>query len=692
MSGALLAWAVAAVAVAVAGFSFLAQRRQAGEAAAARAALARADAERAQMEAEGRATAKRLHAVEAELAELRAAQAALADALDRLPIPLWRRRADLSLADCNAAYANAAEADRATVLGEGRALGGQAVSERAQALAGLARTARIAPTESFHVVIGGQRRLLEFTEAPLPDGGTIGLAIDVTGREEAEAELARHVAAHGKVLESLPTSIVIYGPDRRLKFFNSAFVKLSRLDESWLRTEPEIGEILETLRERRDLPEHSDFPAFKRRWRHFFTSLVEPLEQLDYLPDGRTHRVRAVPHPLGGLFVTREDVSDNLALERSYNTLVAVQRETLDHLYEGVAVIGGDGRLKLSNPAYGRIWQLPQEALAAEPHIADIIERNKDFYDDGDDWPGLKERIIARLTDRSPRSGRLGRSDGSVLDYAIVPLPDGAVLLSYVDVTDSFRVERALRERAEALEAADRLKTEFIATVSYELRTPLNVIIGFAEILSRAYFGPLNARQLEYCRGITVSSQQLLAIINDILDLASIEASRMSLERAPVELRPLLDGVATVMQDMARAGSLRLAVDCPVDGRAVEIDERRVKQALCNLVSNAVKFTPAGGSITLSGRVESGRAMVSVSDTGVGIPAEDHKRVFETFVRGGAGGKKGRGAGPGLGLSLVKRIVELHGGHVEIDSAPNRGTTVTCVLPVNAPPGALAGG
>jgi signal transduction histidine kinase len=398
-------------------------------------------------------------------------------------------------------------------------------------------------------------------------------------------------------------------------------------------------------------------------------------------------RTRISPHPMGGLLFTFEDVTDNLVLERSYNTLIAVQRETLDNLYEGVAVIGSDGRIKLTNPAYARMWQIPAEVLRDEPHVSDFVERTRDYFEQGDDWPTLRGRIIERLTDRTPRAGRLTRIDGSVLDYACVPLPDGATLLSYVDVTDSIRVERALRERAEALEAADRLKSGFVSNISYELRTPLNTIIGFAEILANQYFGPLNARQAEYCSGILVSSERLLTIINDILDLASIEAGRMSLDRRSVQLRTVLEGVGTLTRDWLRNHDLQLTIECDSSLPMVEVDERRLKQALCNLVSNALNFTPPGGAIVLSGQIEGERAVIVVADTGVGIAHEDQARVFKEFERGPS--SLGRRTGAGLGLSLVKRIIELHGGSVDIDSAPSRGTTVTCIVPIR-PQGPVA--
>jgi signal transduction histidine kinase len=643
-------------------------------------------------EADGRVAGERKAALlkEAEAAtevvRLANARDRIGQALDRLPLPIWRRAEDLSIVDCNAAYARAVEADRERVRREGITLGGHAMASRARALAELAIAAQTPQSEEGHAVIGGSRRLLEFVEVPLPGGGTVGIALDVTEREEVQREFARHIAAHARVLENLATAIAIYGPDQRLKFFNSAFVQLWKLDEDWLRAEPGYGEVLEMLREKRRLPEYADFPAFKRQRLKLFTSLLEPLEELVYIPDGTTLHSRVAPHPMGGLLFTFDDVTDRLSLERSYNTLIAVQRETLDHLYEGVAVIGSDGRLRLTNPAYARMWRLSQQDLTDEPHIANVIERSQPFFNYRGDWPAYKERIIARLTGREPRAGRLERTDGSILDYATVPLPDGAVLLSYLDVTDTSRVETALRERAEALETADRLKSEFISSVSYELRTPLNTIIGFAEILANLYFGQLTERQLEYCRGILASSERLLAIIDDMLDLASIEAGKMTLELTAIHPRRLLDDVIALMQEMARAQDLELTSDCPPDVVPVDGDERRLKQALCNLVSNAIKFTPAGGSIRLAAQIDENALRLTVSDTGTGIPVEEQARVFETFSHIPPLGDvaRGRRAGPGLGLSLVKHIFELHGGWVWIESAAGRGTTVVCTLPLRA--------
>src|SRR6266849_631984 len=346
--------------------------------------------------------------------------------VDSLPMPVWRRDRDLRVIDCNAAFAAALDLPREAVLAQAAELAPENERDRTLALARVAAAGTL-QSERCHVVIAGSRRLLELSEAPDRSGGTIGFAIDYTDLESAEGELSRHVNAHGQVLESIQAAVAIYGADKRLSFFNAAFARLWGIEEEWLAGEPSLDELLERLRERRRVPEYADFRAFKRQQLAMFTSLIEPQTELMHRPDDRTLSVSVSPHPLGGLIFVYEDVTDRLALERSYNTLIEVQRETRDNLFEGIAVFGSDGRLD--------------------------------------------------------------RRDGSVLQRATVPLPDGNVLLTYLDVTDTARVERALRERNEALETAGRLKSEFIANVSHELRTPLNAIIGFAEILANQYFG-----------------------------------------------------------------------------------------------------------------------------------------------------------------------------------------------------------
>ncbi len=600
---------------------------------------------------------------------------------DNVPLPLWRRDAACRLVWCNQAYADLFEDDREAVLASpGRELASAHDPLQGRRLAARAVEEGQSQVERRYFVVGGERRAFEVIEVPLPGGGLVGQARDVTDREQARAELVRHLDANREVLQSVSTAIAIFGPDKRLQLYNKAYADLWHLEESVLDGSPHFTEVLEAQRERRRLPEQADFQAFKRELVELFSTVIDTsAEDTMHLPDGTALKVFIAPHSLGGLVFMYEDVTNQLDLERAHRTLSAVQRASLDNLYEGVVVYGSDGRLKLHNPAFARIWGIAEARLADEPHIADVIDAISHLYGASDAWPREKDRMMSLWIERLAKSGRINRPDGKVIDYASVPLPDGAVLFTYLDVTDSNRIERALRERNEALETADRLKSEFIANVSYELRTPLNTIIGFTEILANQYFGKLNDHQMEYSKGILDSSQHLLLLINDILDLATVEAGHMSLETGPFDLRALLDSVLALGRERARQENLTIKLDCPDDIGSVEADERRIKQVMFKLLSNAIKFTPAGGDITVGALREGESVLLWVKDTGVGIAADERDRVFEKFHKGKGPDRHG---GAGLGLSLVKSFIELHGGSVELESSPRQGTRITCRLPV----------
>ncbi|CAA7611514.1 PAS/PAC domain-containing protein [Candidatus Terasakiella magnetica] len=625
------------------------------------------------------------------IAGLAAERARLDGLLGILPVPVWVRDDDLSLVHVNRAYARAVDAvsPQAVVAGQIELASDGTVRE-ARALAARARAAGEPRAESFHLVLGGQRRFTEITEAPFEtDAGhllTAGFATDLTRTEELQAELGRHATAHAEVLEHLATAIAIFSTDTRLTFANTAFARLWRLEPEWLSGQPTYGAVLDALRERRLLPEVADYRAYKEEELKRFISLIDAAETLLHLPDGRTLRRMISAHPYGGLIFTYEDVTDTLALERSFNTMLAVQRETLDHLHEGVAVFRGDGRLRLSNPAFARIWTLPQALLDGEPHLSDLVEAHRPFFegrpDRASDWPSVRERLIALFNDRRPQMGRLERFDDTIVDFTSVPLPDGAMLLTWLDVTDSARVERALRERNEALAAADQLKSEFIANVSAEVRKPLTTIIGFSEMLEAEYFGKLNKRQHEYARGIAEAGLGLQVLVSDILDLAAIEAGQMTLELDTVDVHPLLSAVLGLVRERVREKKLTLDFDCPLEIGWIVADERRLKQVLFNLIGNAVKFSPTGGRVTVQAERRGAEIAFTIGDSGPALPAAERSGAFALRRSGvlpaGAGQE---GSGLGLTLALVERFVDLHGGRVDLTHVLETGNVVTVRLP-----------
>jgi two-component system, NtrC family, sensor kinase len=247
------------------------------------------------------------------------------------------------------------------------------------------------------------------------------------------------------------------------------------------------------------------------------------------------------------------------------------------------------------------------------------------------------------------------------------------------------RLFREIEDKGRQIEVANRHKSEFLANVSHELRTPLNAIIGFSEVLGEKMFGELNEKQAEYTDDILSSGRHLLSLINDILDLSKIEAGRMELEVTTFHLPDAIENALTLIRERASRHGIRL--NRVIDDRLGEFtgDERKVKQVLVNLLSNAVKFTPVGGHIKVEAGLGDSAAIVSVTDTGIGIAREDQEAIFEEFRQVGSNYAHKR-EGTGLGLTLTRKFVELHGGKIWVESEVGKGSTFTFTLPINPHP------
>jgi signal transduction histidine kinase len=598
---------------------------------------------------------------------------ALRSLIDALPFPVWARDHEGRLDFVNAAYASAVEARDPTEAVE-RNL--ELLDKSARDEAARMREGGTSYRGRVPAVVAGARRMFDVVEVPTR-AGSAAVGVDATEVETVRADMNRMVEAHRRTLDQLATGVAIFGADHTLRFYNEAYRALWDIDAAFLDHGPTDSVILDRLRASRKLPEQQDFRSWKNQLHEAYRKL-ESREDLWHLPTGRTLRVVTTPNTEGGVTYLFDDVTERLDLERRYDALIRVQGETLDNLAEAVAVFASDGRLRLYNPAFQEMWKLPEEALAERPHIEAVIAWCAPLQPEDQTLRSLRTAVTA-IGQRESVKGRLERRDGSVVDVATLPLPDGATLLTFQDVTDTVNVERALRERNEALETADKIKIDFLHHVSYELRSPLTNIIGFAHFLGDPGTGPLTDRQSEYLGYITVSTNALLTLINDILDLATIDAGAMTLNLGPVDIRKTMDAAAEGIRDRLIKDhiALDIATDTPEIG-VFSADERRVRQVLYNLLSNAVGFSPPGGTVRLRAERRTDSILFSVTDQGPGIPPEMTDRVFERFESASQGSQH-RGAG--LGLAIVRSFVHLHGGSVDIDSKVGQGTTVICTFP-----------
>ncbi len=601
----------------------------------------------------------------------------LSAVLDSAPLPVWLRSADGKLAWVNQAYVASVEApDGEAVVRGGIEMASRANLDKSRANPKTGCIGRI------HTVIGGAMRAVDIHELTLAEG-TAGFALDMTQLEEAEKELDRHIKAHTSTLNKLDTAIAIFGPDQRLRFYNAAYAALWKVESDWLDTHPTDGEILDRLRSRRLIPEQANYREWKAKQLSAYTTL-EIQENWWYLPDGRSLHVVCEQHPFGGVTYLYENATKEIQLESRYNALIDVQRETLDNLEEGIALLGSDGKLKLFNPAFAQFWNMDPGYLDSEPHIEDLAKHGRRLMADGSAWDEVKFGVTRLDVERKPITGKVEATD-RVLQYTAVPLPDGNTLLTFADVSDSARMERALRDRADALEAADRLKNMFLSNVSYEIRTPLTSVLGFAEGLQMGLAGPLTPKQQDYVRDIRKSSTDLKTIIDAIIDLTAIDAGAMELKLDTVDIPSLLETVAEKLAPAIDQRDLTLNVEVGADVTSFTADPKRAEQILSNLLSNAIGFSEPGGVIRMGAKRTGNAIQFWVSDSGRGIDPEFQKQAFERFQsRPIPGGHRG----PGLGLSIVKSFVELHEGQVSLLSKVNQGTTVLCTFPIAGPSGA----
>ncbi|HUR43541.1 MAG TPA: ATP-binding protein [Aestuariivirga sp.] len=598
----------------------------------------------------------------------------LSAVLDASPMPVWLRGPDGRLVWVNRAYVKAVEAPHSdAVLKAGLEIANDAKMDRAQANPKTGFAGRV------HAVIAGAMRALNIHEIDLADGKA-GFAVDMSALEEAEKELDRHIKAHASTLDKLDTAIAIFGPDQRLRFHNAAYAALWPIDGKWLETRPSDGEILDRLRSQRCIPEQANYREWRAKQLSAYTTL-EMRETWWYLPDGRSLHVICEQHPFGGVTYLYENATKEIQLESRYNELIGVQRETLDNLEEGVALFGSDGRLKLFNPVFAQFWNFEIAMLEQEPHIDSLAKRGGQADAAVSAWEEVKAGVTYLDTERSPVNGKLLTSE-RVLQYATVPLPDGNTLLTFSDISASARMERALRDRADALEAADRLKNMFLSNVSYEIRTPLTSVLGFAEGLQMGIAGPLSAKQREYVLDIRKSSEELKNIIDAIIDLSAIDAGALELNLEQIDVSALLQSVAEKLSGAIEHRDLTLNIEIAENVATFVADRQRIEQIMSNLLSNAVGFSKPGATIKMGARRAGATMQVWVSDSGRGIEPEFQKQAFDRFQsRPVPGGHRG----PGLGLAIVKSFVELHDGNVSLLSKINHGTTVLCTFPVDGP-------
>lgn len=626
---------------------------------------------------------QRIDTLRSEVGRLTTALDALTGLLEAAPFPMWHRGPDLRLALVNSAYVRAVEADSALAViksgielvdeGEGR----NALSHAASVLQKGEPISRTVPA-----TIEGERRTMQVVEVPLGEG-VAGYAIDVEEREQARADLSRFVRAQRDMLDRLSAGVAQFGRDRSLTFVNQPCARLFSFTADFLADQPEFDRVIDRMRESGNLPEVRDFPEWKQERRGWFTSGLAADEEDWLLPGGKHLRVVAQPLPDGGLLLIFEDRTEQLQLASARDTLLRVRAATFDNLFEAIGVFASDGRLNLWNNKFKDLWQFEEEDLRAHPRIDALVPHIAKKLKRPSHAGLVREMVRSATVERKQRTGRVSLTDGRDFQFAAVPLPDGNALFTMLDITDSRMIEAALREKNEALEDADRLKTAFVSNMSYELRTPLTSIGGFAEMLAGGYAGELPPTAADYVAAITDSVARLSMLIDNVLDLTQSDVGGLLLAEDEVDLRALCLEAADNYAALAKQKAIDLIADVDASVGFMTADRRRLRQAIGNVLKNALVNTGEGGRVLIRAAAVGEAAEITISDNGRGIDPADQSRVFDRFHRTGARGS-GEDAALGLGLPLAKQFVEAHDGTILLQSQVGRGTTVTITLPRKA--------
>ena len=616
--------------------------------------------------------------------EALAAFEALSGLIEAAPFPMWFRDTDLNLALVNNAYVRAVEAKSAVAVIDGaielcETVAGVSAAEAADE----ARIAGSAQVRTIPVTIEGERRIMRVVDVPLaPQGGRVigiaGYAIDIQELETERGAHRRFVDTQRELLDRLSAAVAQFGPDQGLNFANLPFRRLFGIESDDVAEALPFARLLDAWRERGRTPEVRNYPEWRQAHVDWFAQPGASEEDW-LLRDGTHLHVVAQPTPDGGLLLIAEDKTEQVQLAGARDTLLRVRTATFDNLFEAVAVFAPDGRLHLWNQRFRRLWGIDEGTLAAHPRVDALMGGLADRLAKPNQISIVQEVIRAATLERQQRVGEVRFADGRHFDFASIPLPDGNALLIMLDITASRKMEGALRERNEALEAADKAKTAFLSRMSYELRTPLTSIGGFGEMLQAGYAGKLGDQQRAYIDAIMDSVAVLSRQIDNVLDLAQGEAGTLVVERAPVDVRALLEGALANAKPFADSEKIELVGNISANLGSIDGDAPRLSRLVAGLLDNAVRFTApsrkSGGRVLLHADGDARGVDIIVSDNGPGMP--------EAAAAVAKGQHAGTATG-GIGLALARQLAAAHGGTMEVVSEQGQGTLVRISLPRGA--------
>ena len=608
--------------------------------------------------------------------EARSAFNALAGLIEETPLPMWHRGPDLRLNFVNRAYVTAVGAsDGNEAVEKGIELiepidGASAISFAAKAQGIKEPIERVVSS-----TMDGERRQIRVFDIPLGDAGVAGVAIDIQELVDARSEFQRLSDAQRDLLNMMSAGVAQFDIDHGLVFANLPFQRLFAFRDAWLADQPEFARVLDRMRENGKLPEVRDFPLWRTEHENWFRS-AHPTEENWLLPDGTHLRVLAQPMPGGGLLLIFEDRTEQAQLASARDTLLRVRTATFDNLFEAIAVFAADGRLSIWNRLFAETWSLADDVLVKHPRLDELLPILAKLLKKPAQISVIGELLRMTTANREQRRSRVAFNDGRIFLISTIPLPDGNALFAMLDMTDSMQIEQALRDKNSALSEADAIKGKFLANMSYEFRTPLTSISGFADLLQAGIAGELSDQAKEYVDAIAVSAERLSRQINTVLDYSQGEAGALPIAAEQVDLASLLTASIERHSELAVSNGITVSLDMTSLPGEITGDSERLAQAIGHLIDNAIRYGRPDGRVLVVTHGSVNDVEIGISDDGPGISGKDKSAIFD-----GLGRSQNDENGQGLGLPLAKQLIESHGGTLALESKVGEGTTIIVKLP-----------
>lgn len=629
-------------------------------------------------------TVRELERLEGDAIMARNAFQALAGLIEASPLPMWHRGPDYRLSFVNTAYVEAVDGQSGDdVVADEIELVEPVDGVNALSAAAKAQEAGKPVERLVSATIGGERRQIKVYDIPMGEVGVGGIAIDMQELINARTDARRQTEAQRNMLDKMSAAVAQFAADRSLTFWNLPFQRQFAMREEWLSESPEFARVLERMRESGKMPDVRDFPEWRAERENWF-HIAAPVEENWLLPDGTHLRLVGQPTADNGLLLIFEDRTEQAQLASARDTLLRVRTATFNNLFEAVSVFSADTRLSIWNSRFEEIWGVEEDLLAQHPRFDELLPRLAPSLQKPSHVSILRELLQMTISTRQPRKSRIAFADGRIFQLSTVPLPDGNALLAMLDVTDSLQIEQALRDRNAALSEADSIKGKFLSNMSYEFRTPLTSISGYAELLQQGIGGELPPQAKDYVDAISKSAERLGQQINAVLDFTQSEAGALPVARKPVDIAELVNTVEASAAEVAAKANAALVLDVKPNAGTIQGDVVRLKQAIDAIVDNALTHGGEGLRILIHASGDRNGVTLVVSDNGPGMDAQAQTMALDPVLRSQKA-VAGQGMNGGLGLPLARKLVELHGGQFELESQPGAGTTVALRLPRTAP-------